>query len=103
MELLQKIIKPAVYSKSFTAFSHTALLYYKVDPTIKEMIDYREKTILAALLIATTQTFVKSLGQEVKSQQRDDDVSTIFSTSIALFPQLQQQPSILRSRAKNLL
>lgn len=102
MELLQKIIKPAVYSKSFTAFSHTALLYYKVDPTIKEMIDYREKTILAALLIAT-QTFVKSLGQEVKSQQRDDDVSTIFSTSIALFPQLQQQPSILRSRAKNLL
>ena len=81
MELLQKIIKPAVYSKSFTAFSHTAALYYKVDPTIKEMIDYREKTILAALLIAT-QTFVKSLGQEVKSQQRDDDVSTIFSTSI---------------------
>ena len=46
MELLQKIIKPAVYSKSFTAFSHTAALYYKVDPTIKEMIDYREKTIL---------------------------------------------------------
>ena len=89
-----------MYSKSFTAFSHT--LYYKVDPTIKEMIDYREKTILAALLIET-QTFVKSLGQEVKSQQRDDDVSTIFSTSIALFPQLQQQPSILRSRAKNLL
>ena len=57
-------------------------MYYKVDPTIKEMIDYREKTILAAKAELWAQTFVKSVGQEVKSQQRDDDVSTIFSTSI---------------------